>query len=360
MSTQSDDTLPARPRAKSRGTGRPTIRDVSQLAGVSRMTVSRVLSDPELVLPATREKVLKAVADLGYVPDRVAGSLSSRRTGFVALMLPTLTNANFAAVAQGLTEQLREADYHLLIAYTEYNQAEEERQLGKLLARRPEAIVMTGSAHSRHAARLLMQCDVPVIEIADLPPRPIDHAIGFSNYEVGRTAARYLIERGFTRIGAVGGSQEGAVHDHRGEERIRGFEDELRFSGLATDLVLRHGNPPLSYDHGAAAIAILLKRDPGIQAVFAVSDLSAVGVLMECQRRHVAVPEKLSVMGFGNFEIGGEVNPPLTTINVNFRALGQRTGALILDLLAREGDTSPHVEDIGLSVIERASVGRAE
>ncbi|NBC36633.1 substrate-binding domain-containing protein [Novosphingobium sp. FSY-8] len=361
MSSTSEGTVPpVKPRGKTRGTGRPTIRDVSQLAGVSRMTVSRVISDPDLVLPATREKVLKAVADLGYVPDRVAGSLSSRRTGFVALMLPTLTNANFAAVAQGLTEQLREADYQLLIAYTEYNQAEEERQLNKLLARRPEAIVMTGASHTRNAARMLMQCDVPVIEIADLPSQPIDHSIGFSNYEVGRTAARHLIERGFTRIGAVGGSQEAAVRDHRGEERMRGFEDELRFSGLATDLVLRHGSPPLSYDHGAAAIAILLKRDPGIQAVFAVSDLSAVGVLMECQRRHVPVPDKLSVMGFGNFEIGGEVNPPLTTVNVNFRALGQRTGALILELLGRDGDTPPHIEDIGLSIIERASVGRVK
>ena len=78
---------------------RPTIRDVSKLAGVSRMTVSRVISDPQLVLPATREKVNRAILDLGYVPDRAAGSLSSRKTGFIALMLPTLTNANFAAVA---------------------------------------------------------------------------------------------------------------------------------------------------------------------------------------------------------------------------------------------------------------------
>jgi len=81
------------------------------------MTVSRVLSDPELVLPATRDRVQRAIADLGYVPDEAAGSLSNRRTGFIALILPTLTNANFAAVARGLTDVLREADYHLLIAY---------------------------------------------------------------------------------------------------------------------------------------------------------------------------------------------------------------------------------------------------
>jgi LacI family gluconate utilization system Gnt-I transcriptional repressor len=337
---------------------RPTIRDVSRLAGVSRMTVSRVISDPDLVLPGTRERVRKAIADLGYVPDRAAGSLASRRTGFIALMLPTLTNANFAAVAHGLTEALRRQDYDLLLAYTDYDLAEEERQLKNLLARRPEAIVLTGSAHRRTASRMLLAADIPVIEIADLPPQPIEHAIGFSNYQVGRTAARHLIEKGFRRIGAIASSMEGEVIDNRGEERMRGFEDELRFSGMATDLVLRHGKAPVSYDHGAAAIRVLLERAPDLDAVFAVSDLSAVGVVMECQRRGVAVPEDLSVMGFGDFEIGGEINPPLTTVHVDFHALGRLTGETILELLKNGPGQPARIIDVGLSVVERASVGR--
>jgi LacI family gluconate utilization system Gnt-I transcriptional repressor len=341
---------------RARPSQRPTIRDVSRLAGVSRMTVSRVISDPTLVLPATRARVNKAIADLGYVPDRAAGSLASRRTGFIALMLPTLTNANFAAVAHGLTEALRQVDYHLLIAYTDYDLAEEERQLRNLLARRPEAIVLTGAVHRRAASKMLLAADIPVIEIADLPSQPIEHAIGFSNYQVGRTAARYLIEKGFERIGAVASSIEGDVVDHRGEERMRGFEDELRLSGMSTDLVLRHGKAPVSFEHGAAAIGILLDRQPRIEAVFAVSDLSAVGVLMECQRRGVSVPDSLSVMGFGDFEIGREINPPLTTIHVDFRALGQRTGQMLLALLTGAGGDAPMITDVGLEVVERASV----
>jgi len=335
---------------------RPTIRDVSRLAGVSRMTVSRVIRNLDLVLPDTRARVNKAIADLGYVPDRAAGSLSSRRTGFIALMLPTLTNANFAAVAHGLTEALRADDYHLLITYTDYSLAEEERQLKNLLARRPEAIVLTGAAHSRTASRMLLAANIPVVEVADLPRQPIEHAVGFSNYQVGRTAARYLIEKGFKRIGAVASSNEGDVIDHRGEERMRGFEDELRNSGIATDLVLRHGRAPVSYDHGAASIAILLDRERRIEAVFAVSDLSAVGVVMESQRRGVTVPEDLSVIGFGDFEVGRVINPPLTTVQVDFRELGQRTGALILGLLSAGASQTPQIIDVGLKVIARSSV----
>jgi len=320
------------------------------------MTVSRVVRDLGLVLPETRDRVHKAIADLGYVPDRTAGSLATRRTGFIALILPTLTNANFAGVAHGLTEALRERDYDLLIAYTDYSQTEEDRQLRNLLGRRPEAVVITGSVHRRTTSRMLMSSDIPVVEIADLPRQPIQHAVGFSNYEAGRTAARYLLTRGFRAIGAVASSAEGDVIDHRGEERMRGFEDELRLNGRATDLVLRHGRAPVSYEHGAAVAGMLLERTPKPDAIFAVSDLSAVGMVMECQRRGIRIPEELSVMGFGDFEIGAQIIPPLTTLHVDFRALGLRTGQLLLELLSAGASDAPKLIDVGLTVVERASV----
>jgi LacI family gluconate utilization system Gnt-I transcriptional repressor len=339
---------------------RPTIRDVSRLAGVSRMTVSRVISTPTHVAAETRARVAKAIADLGYVPDRAAGGLSSRKTGFIALILPTLTNANFSTFAQGLTAILRGADYDLLIAYTEYDLAEEERQLRTLLARRPEAIVLIGATHRRGAAQMLLRADVPIIEIADLSRAPIQHAVGFSNRDAGRTAARYLIAQGFRRIGAVASQSEGETGDFRGEERIRGFEEELHMAAISTDLVLRHGTAPVSFAHGAAAIGFLLGRDPQIEAVFAVSDLSAVGVVMECQRRGVDVPGRLSVVGFGDFDIGGEINPPLTTIHVDFQGMGQRAGRLLLELTREEADRAPEIVDVGLRLVERGTVRRKE
>ena len=340
-----------------RAAARPTIRDVSRLAGVSRMTVSRAISDPGLVLPATRARIEKAITDLGYVPDRAAGGLASRRTGFVALLLPTLTNANFAAAAHGLTEAL-EPGHDLLIAYTDYRVAEEERQLRSLLARRPEAIVLTGAAHGLAISRLLLAAGIPVVEIADLPGRPFEHVVGFSNDQVGRNAARHLIGQGFRRIAAIGASAGGDAIDHRGEERLRGFEDELRTAGRDAGLVLRQGTPPVGYDHGAAAIGALLDRGAAPDAVFAVSDLSAVGAVMEAQRRGLNVPADLAVMGFGDFDIGRIINPPLTTVHVDFHDLGRRTGALILDLLAQTSPGAPRRLDVGLTVLERGSTAR--
>jgi LacI family gluconate utilization system Gnt-I transcriptional repressor len=342
-----------RPRAVGQ---RATIRDVARLSGVSRMTVSRAISEPQRVSADARQRVAKAIADLGYVPDRAAGSLSTRKTGFIALIVPTLTNSNFSTVAHGLTEVLREHGYQLLLAYTDYDLAEEERQLSNLLARRPEAIVLTGSTHSRAASRLLLSANVPIVEISDLGSKPIGHAVGFSNYQVGRTAARYLISKGFTQIGAIASKSEGGAGDYRGEDRIRGFEEELRFCGLSTDLILRHGQAPVSFEHGAAAIGALLDKAIEIEAVFAVSDLSAVGVVMECQRRGIDIPRDLSFMGFGDFEIGREINPPLTTIHVDFKALGQRTANLLLDQLNGTQGDDVRIIDVGLRLVERASV----
>lgn len=339
-----------------RASARPsTIRDVSKLAGVSRMTVSRVLSRSDLVREDTRERVLKAIARLDYVPDRAAGSLLNRRTGFVGLIVPTLTNANFSTVAHGLTEVLRSRDYHLLITYNDYSLGEETAQLRNLIARRPEAIVMIGCVHNKEALSLLARSDVPVIEVAETSVRPIQHAVGFSNHKVGRMAARHLAGRGFHRIGAIGSLPGPDLADHRGEARLAGFEDELRALGLSTDMVVRIGPPPVSYDQGAAAMVELLSRHDDVEAVFCVSDLAGVGALMECERRGIAVPDQLSIMGFGDFDIGRIVNPRLSTIRVDFLELGREVGDLVLGLLAKP-DSAPATIEVDVEIVERESI----
>ncbi len=129
------------------------------------MTVSRVLADPELVSEATRKRVMEAIEQLSYVPDRVAGSLSSRRTNFITAILPTLTNSNFADTAQGLAESLRPKGYQLLIGFTMYKLEEEERIIRAMLERRPDAIVVAGTVHTKAATEMLLRADIPIVEI---------------------------------------------------------------------------------------------------------------------------------------------------------------------------------------------------
>ena len=336
-----------------------TLRDVSQLAGVSRMTVTRVFIRPDQVLPETRARVQQAVSQLGYVPDRGAGGLATRRSGFVGLVLPTLANGNFAALAEGLTEALRMADYELLIGYTTYCVTEEERQVRAMVSRRPEALILTASAHGEATLRLLAHAGPPVIEIAELPEQPIGRAIGFSNHAVGAAAASFLLGLGHRRLAALGPQRSGNRHDTRGEARLQGFRDGLQAAGIPTDLVRTDGEIPVSFEQGARAMGALLDHAPDVDAVFAVSDLSAVGALMECRRRGIDIPRQLSVIGFGDFEIGQQMVPPLTTISVDFTGLGRRAGEMIIDLLRRGAAGQDNSIDVGFTLIPRGTTRAA-
>ncbi|AWN55789.1 LacI family DNA-binding transcriptional regulator [Methylobacterium sp. 17Sr1-1] len=331
------------------------MRDVSRLAGVSPMTVSRTLAEPGLVSEEARARVLAAVDRLGYVPDRGAGGLSSRRTGFVALIVPTLTNPNFADTAAGLTAAMRPRGYQPLIGVTGYSLAEEEVVLRAMLSRRPDAIVVAGMRHSPAARDLLARAGVPVVEIWDRPEMPIDRAVGFSNYEAGRLAAQTLIGLGATRIAGLGPERTGEVRDFRGEERLRGLRDGLRQAGLPDDLILHHGRAAGAFAQGAEAMAELLARG-GAQAVFLVSDISAFGALMECQRRGLRVPQDVRILGFGDFEIGRQCVPPLSTIAVDPVGIGRRTGELLLGLIDGEA-AAPVVVDLGFRLVLRESTG---
>jgi LacI family transcriptional regulator, gluconate utilization system Gnt-I transcriptional repressor len=315
-----------------------TMADVARLAGVSPMTVSRAFKADSSVSDATRQAILQAADDLGYVFDSTASSLRSQRTDFVAVTIPSINNANFAETVRGLSEALKPRGLQILLGYTDYDTAEEERLIEQLLRRRPEAIVVTGGKHTPRARRLLESAGIPVIETWDLPQDPIGHVVGFSNAAAVKGMVDHFVAQGLTRIAFIGGD---ADRDTRGTDRRAGFIAAMQAHGLDATRLIDAGAPPISMREGATAMGRLLDTLPDTQAVIAVSDLSAFGALTECQRRGVSVPDQIWLAGFGDYEIAGISVPSLTTINPFPREIGIRTAALILDLL----DTGPPAEN---------------
>lgn len=308
----------------------PTMADVARLAGVSPMTVSRAFKRDTSVSEATREAILKAAEEIGYVFDSAASSLRSQRTDFVAVTIPSINNANFAETLRGLTEGLKPRGLQILLGYTDYDIHEEERLVEQLLRRRPEAIVVTGGKHTPRTRRLLENAGIPVVETWDLPEAPIGHVVGFSNADAVRGMVDHFVARGLTRIAFIGGD---ADRDTRGTDRREGFVAAMHAHGLDASRLIAAGAPPISMREGAAAMGRLLDSLPDTQAVICVSDLSAFGALTECQRRGVRVPEDIWIAGFGDYEIAEVAVPALTTINPFPREIGARTAALILEVL---------------------------
>jgi LacI family gluconate utilization system Gnt-I transcriptional repressor len=314
--------------------------DVAARVGVSKMTVSRALkrseSSPRSGSEALRQQILQACREMGYVLDQTARTFSSKRSGFVAALIPALNNSNFSDTAHGLTAAVEGSGLQVLLGYTDYDVATEERLLRAMLTRRPEGVVVTGGSHTAAARELLKAAGVPVIETWDLLNDPIEHTVGFSNAEATAELVRQLHSKGYRRIAFLGGAPGS---DARGADRRRGYEQAMKRLRLDAKRMLSVGKAPVSMADGAQGVAQLMLRWPDTDAVVCVSDHAAFGALAECQRRGWDVPGRLAIAGFGGFEVGSACHPQLTTVVVDCVGIGRSTGDLLLRAIegARKG-----------------------
>ena len=313
--------------------GNPTMKDVAADAGVSVMTVSRAFKAHASVSGETRARILAIAERLGYVFDSTAANLRSQRSGFVAVTIPSLNNANFAETVEALTLSLKAEGFQVLLGHTNYDIHREEELIEELLGRRPEAIVVTGGRHTPRARRLLGAARIPVIETWDLPEAPIGHVVGFSNALMMDVMVAHLVGQGFSRIAFIGGDN---LEDTRGADRRRGFVAAMQARGLAADRLVNAGAPPVTMRAGADGLARLIAEFPDTEAVICVSDLSAFGAITECQRRGISVPGDLAVAGFGAYDIAEISVPTITTIDPHCGEIGELAGEMVVRLL-REG-----------------------
>ena len=307
-----------------------TMQEVARRAGVSAMTVSRALKNDAAVSSQTRDRVLEIVRQTGYVPDAMARVFASGRSGFVAALIPSINNSNFADTARGMSGVFEQAGLQMLLGDTGYSLDREEQLIGALLQRRPEAIVLTGGAHTPRARKMLASAEIPIVETWDLPRKPLGHVVGFSNAAAGQAMTRYLHERGYRRIGFIGGATS---LDTRGSERRAGYDEAVRELGLTEGRIVSFGKPPATMEQGGEALGLMLDQWPDTDAIICVSDLSAFGALMECHRRGLRVPREIAITGFGDFDVARSSWPRLTTIAVDCVGIGERTAEIVLNAL---------------------------
>ena len=323
--------------------------DVARLAGVSTMTVSRVLSKPYSVAAQTRERILEVIVAQGFVPNGVAGSLRAQRGHGVACVVPHIANSVFSDTLQGLNDALRPASMHVLLGTSGYSQEEEARVLEEFARLRPEAIVLWGTRRHPKSRAFLRRMGVPVIEIFDLVPDPFDQVIGFSNEFALRSLVEKLLAKGRRQIAFVGNANH---RDLSAVQRMEGWRLALHEAGIdATDLLFE-AEP--SSSGGERIFREIRRSSVAIDAVCCVNDLVAIGILSECRRLGVSVPDQLAVAGFGDFSFSQAFSPSLTSVRLPRYAIGKATGQQILSRLAGE-PVAQRVIDLGYEVVMRAS-----
>ena len=324
-----------------------TLIDVAKAAGVSPITVSRALNEPQLVKPATLAKVQDAVKRTGYVKNMLAGGLASSRSKLVALVLPTISTQTFADMVQGATDRLTAAGYQLLLGIVGYETWREDVLVETILSRRPDGVILTGALHTDSTRQRLRQIGTPVVETWELTPHPIDMVIGFSHEEVGHACARHLLERGYRRFGML------TANDPRAGQRTQGFQVALAKHGLNV-VCAQQMQAPGGLPQGRLGAVKLLDEHPELDAIFCSSDTLAHGVLIEAQSRGLRVPEDLAIMGFGDLNFSGYTNPPLSTVKVDGARIGALSAQALLDRL--NGDESAErIVNTGFELIQRGS-----
>lgn len=326
-----------------------TVRDVALRAGVSESTVSRIIRNQSLVADATRVHVMESVRALGYVPNRIAGSLASLDSRLIGVVIPSLSNIVFPEVLQGINAGLAGTDHQPVITVTDYDIDAEETAVRNILSWQPAAILVTGFEHTDATRRMLEQSGVRVVEMMDIDKRPIDAAVGMSHYGAGLAAGRHLLGKGYRRFGYVG-IDWGT--DNRALQRLAGLtaaldEARTRFQGREV------ANMRSSASLGKSLTADLLARVPDIDIIVYANDDMAVGGVFHCMARGMTLPDDIAIFGFNGLEIGRELPLPLSTVRSNRHLIGQRSVEVILSRPDRPAEVS--IVDTGFEIFEGAT-----
>lgn len=324
------------------------ITDVATAAGVAPMTVSRVINTPDRVSPETTARVREAIDRLGYVPNLIAGGLSSRRSRMVAAIVPTIAHPMFAGVVQSFTDEMRVAGYQVMLSISGYQEIDDDGLFRALLGRRPDALLITGSGYNPGALQMLIEARIPVVEIWDVSSRPIDMAIGFDHARVGAEVAGHFLAAGHDRFAVV------TAGDSRAVARSRGFTRAVATAG-GTVLPDQVTPAPGTIGAGRDGLRALLPELGRRCALFCSSDLLAFGALTEARVQGVAVPGRLAICGFGNLELSAQNEPSITTVNVEDTQIGRSAAGLLLRRLSGEDKGDADQVQVPFRIIERGS-----
>ncbi len=326
-----------------RSTMRTTMNDVARVAEVSASTVSLFLRDPDSVSARRRARIRDAIEALRYVPNRMAGALATASTRVVGVIVPSLVNSFFAETVSALESALMEKGYQILIGHTNYDLIREEELVRTFLSWSPSGIVLTGLGHSRSTRQMLEASSVPVVEMWEIGPQPIDLMVGFSHADVGRLQTRHLIDQGCQAIAFIGAQLD---KDSRAAQRAQGYSDVLNsHSGVtAPEIVVADAQ---SASASARAFADIVIRRPDLDGLVFSNDILALGALMEAQRRSISVPEQIRMIGFGGLDFTSEQVADLSTI-VPPR---QEIGAHVAQMLLARIEDRPTAESIILNPV---------
>jgi LacI family transcriptional regulator len=327
---------------------RPTLREVAQLAGVSKATAARVVSgSSEPIREETRKRVHEAVNYLGYERHAVAGSLRSARTFMIALSIPDITNPFWPEVARGIQDKLEESGYTVVMLNNDWNVEREQTHLRRMGQKQFDGLIInpTGTLNDD-----LLKLRLPVVVLAPGDAFPDFDSVASDSTTAGRTAMEHLLELGHRRIGLIAGQP----HRRRSHTHRNTYLQVHEEHGLPVDSQLMI-ETDFSQESGYQAMKQILGLPQPPTAVFAVNDILALGALQAAQEAQLTVPQKMSIIGMDDIFAAATTYPPLTTIAKPKYEIGLQAAQFLLERMSGTPILEPRHQLLPCTLVYRSS-----
>ncbi|OLQ92477.1 transcriptional regulator [Vibrio panuliri] len=327
---------------QSKKKGRPSLKDIADKVGVTKMTVSRYMRNPESVSQATREKIAAVAEETGYIHNRAPQMLSKASSKSIGILLPSLSNQVFANFVQGIEAVTNARGYEVLITHYSYSDEIEESKVASLLSYQVDGLILTGTSHTPRTLQMIKTANVPVVEAMELCDDPIDLMVGLDHEAAAYEAVKLMISKGKKHIGYFG-----ARLDSRTKMRMRGYDRAMVEHGLEKHHFLTH--KPSNYTLGRELLDRALTECPDLDGVLCTNDDIAIGVVLGCQDRQIAIPEQLGVIGYNALNIGQAITPKLTSVYTPRYEIGEKSAEVLLNEI--EGNISSQRKfDLGFTI----------
>lgn len=330
---------------------RITMEEIARLAGVSLATVSRTIHSPNLVKPGTLERVKGVMEKNRYVYNVTASDFSKKRSTVIGVIIPTPKGAIFANSTQAIQEAAQERGFSLIIGSTGYEPEAESNLLRQFQERRLAGVILTGfTIGQEKVIRDLVRGGIPCVVVWEVLQNSSLSFVGFNNFDAAFSMTEYLISLNHRRIGLILGPYS---RIGRAMRRLEGYRAALERSGLTFDPAIVMEKMP-TLKEGKEAMAELLSLRDRPTAVFAASDMLAVGAMSALRERGLRIPEDISVAGFDDIDFAAYTDPPLTTVRVPAWEMGEIAVSLLVDMI--EGKRkSPQRRILSTEVVVRKS-----
>jgi LacI family gluconate utilization system Gnt-I transcriptional repressor len=321
---------------------RPVLQDIADRVGITKMTVSRYLRNPDQVSAALQQTIAVALDELGYIPNRAPDILSNATSRAIGVLLPSLTNQVFAEVLRGIESVTDAHGYQTMLAHYGYTPEREEQRLTSLLSYNIDGLILSERNHTARTLKMIEVAGIPVVELMDCVSPCIDMAVGFNNFEAARQMTQQMIAHGHHHVVYLGARQ-----DERTIIKHQGYEQAMRESGLEPRSVMSSRSS--SYSVGGELLLEAQREHPQVDSIFCTNDDLAVGAMFECQRQGLSIPNDMAIAGFHGHDIGRVMVPKLASVLTPRERMGQIGAEYLLTRLRGETPSNRMV-DVGFSL----------